>query len=82
MVSVNNCAIIGQSQNNQVADQTNYTNGMAGVITPRSGQTNITNTRFYNYPSGSIAFITCAKCDDKMIFTNLGTEVFLKNLTF
>jgi hypothetical protein len=55
---------------------------MAAVITPRTGQSNFTNTRFYNYPAGSIAFITCSKCDDKMFFTNTGTEVFFRNLTF
>jgi hypothetical protein len=82
MVSVNNSAIIGYSQTNMVADQTNYTSGMAGVITPRTGQSNVTNTRFYNYPTGSIAFITCSKCDQKSLFTNLGSEVFIQNLTF
>jgi hypothetical protein len=82
MVSVDNCAIIGMSQTNAASDTSNYTNGMAGVITPRSGQSNITNTRFYNYPAGSIMFITCSKCDDLMLFTNLGNEIFLKNLTF
>lgn len=82
MVSVNNCAIIGQSVNNVEADTSNYTKGMAAVITPRTGQTNITNTRFYNYPVGSTAIITCSMCDDIDLFTNLGTEVFIKNLTF
>lgn len=82
MVSVNNCAIIGQSQNNVESDKSNYTNGMAAVITPRTGQSNITNTRFYNYPNGSIAIITCSHCEVLDLFTNLGTEVFVKNLTF
>lgn len=82
MVSVNNCAIIGQSQTNVAADTSNYTNGMAAVITPRTGQSNITNTRFYNYPAGSIAIITCSHCEVLDLFTNLGTEVFVKNLTF
>ncbi len=82
MVSVDNCAIIGMSQSNAASDTTNYTNGMAGVITPRSGQSNITNTRFYNYPAGSIVFITCSKCDDTMLFTNIGNEIFIQNLTF
>lgn len=82
MVSVNNCAIIGQSINNMESNQSNYTNGMAAVITPRSGQTNITNTRFYNYPVGSTAIVTCSMCDDIDLFTNIGTEVFIKNLTF
>lgn len=73
MVSVNNCAIIGQSQNNVESDTSNYTNGMAAIITPRSGQTNITNTRFYNYPAGSTAIKTCSMCEDIDLFTNLGT---------
>jgi hypothetical protein len=73
MVSVDNCTIIGRSQTNAAANTANYSSGMAGVITPRSGQSNVTNTRFYNYPAGSIAFQVCSKCDDKMLFTNLGT---------
>lgn len=64
MVSVDNCAIIGMSQTNAESDTSNYTKGMAGVITPRSGQSNVTNTRFYNYPAGSIMFITCSQCYD------------------
>jgi hypothetical protein len=63
------------------SDTTNYTSGMAAVITPRTGQSNITNTRFYNYPVGSIAIITCSHCDEKKLFTNRGTEIFIKNLT-
>ena len=52
------------------------------MITPRTGQINITNTRFYNYPNGSIAFVTCSFCDDLLLYTNKGSDVFLKNLTF
>ncbi len=55
---------------------------MAAVITPRTGQSNITNTRFYHYPTGSIAFVTCSFCDDLLLYTNKGSDVFLKNLTF
>jgi hypothetical protein len=73
MVSVDNCAIIGMSQTNAASDTSNYTNGMAAVITPRTGQSNYTNTRFYNYPEGSILIVTCSRCDDLMFFTNLGT---------
>lgn len=82
MPSVNNSIIIGQSQTNMANSTVNYTNGMAGAITPRSGQSNITNTRFYNYPAGSVMFKTCAFCDDSELFTNLGTELFIKNVTF
>ncbi len=73
MPSVNNSVIIGQSQTNVASDTSNYTKGMAGAITPRSGQSNITGTRFYNYPAGSIMFKTCSFCDDLELFTNLGT---------
>lgn len=82
MVSVDNCAIIGMSQTNAESDTSNYTDSMSGVITPRTGQSNYTNSRFYSYPAGSIMFTVCSKCTDLMLFTNLGTEVFVKNLTF
>lgn len=81
MVAVDNCAIIGVSQTNPSPDTTNYTN-MAAVITPRTGQSNFTNTRFYSYPAGTIAIITCSRCEQKKFFTNTGTEIFFKNLTF
>lgn len=82
MPSVNNSVIIGQSQTNMASSTVNYTNGMAGAITPRSGQSNITNTRFYNYPTGSVMIKTGAFNDDPDLFTNIGTEVFIKNVTF
>lgn len=55
---------------------------MAGIITPRSGISNFSNIRFYNYPEGSIAFVTCSKCDDKKLFTNVGTEILLSKIKF
>ncbi len=73
MPSVTNSIIIGQSQTNMASVTTNYTSGMAGAITPRSGQSNITNTRFYNYPAGSVILKTCSICDNLELFTNLGT---------
>lgn len=82
MVSVDNSIIVGKTISNPSADGSNYTKSMAGVITPRTGQTNITNTRFYYYPTGSIAFITCAHCDDLLLYTNKGSDTFIKNLTF
>ena len=73
MSSVTNSIIIGQSQTNMASDTTNYTLAMAGAITPRSGQVNISDTRFYNYPAGSIMIQTCSICDNLELFTNLGT---------
>jgi hypothetical protein len=70
---VTNSVIIGKSMTNAASDPTNYTLGMAGVITPRTGASNFSNIRFYNFPSGSIAFITCSMCDDSLQFTNTGT---------
>lgn len=82
MVSVDNSIIVGKTVSNPSPDGSNYTKGMAGVITPRTGESNITNTRFYYYPVGSIAFITCSHCDDILLYTNKGSDVFIKNLTF
>jgi hypothetical protein len=64
MPSVSNSVIIGQSQTNMASNPINYTLGMAGAITPRSGQVNITSTRFYNYPAGSVILKTCSNCDN------------------
>lgn len=74
-------AIIGKSQTNAASDPTNYTLGMSGLITPRSGVTNFTNIRFYSFPAGSILIQTCVLCDDPLKYTNLGTEILLKQLT-
>lgn len=82
MVSVDNSIIVGKTVTNPSVDGSNYTKGMAAVITPRTGQANITNTRFYYYPAGSIALITCSHCDDLLLYTNLGSDTFIKNLTF
>jgi hypothetical protein len=81
MVSVNNSIIIGQSQLNFNSNSSNYT-GMAGVITPRAGQSNLTSVRFYNFPPGTTSVITCAKCNNYNYFTNVGTEVFFKKVSF
>jgi len=72
-VLVINSVIIGTSQTNMASDPTNYSLGMSSVITPRSGQTNFSNIRFYNYPTGSIVFKICDQCDNPDIFTNVGT---------
>lgn len=68
-----NSVIIGVSQTNAASDPTNYSLGMAGVITPRTGASNITKVRFYNFPVGSILFIICSQCDTVLLFTNVGT---------
>lgn len=72
-ILVNNTAIIGESKTNMASNTSNYTNGMTAIITPRSGQTNISNVRFYNYPVGSLALKVCDQCDNPKIFTNVGT---------
>ena len=77
-----NSAIIGMSDTNANSDTTNYTNGMAGAITGKTGVFNLSNIRFYNYPPGSILLKTCRFCDDPLKYTNLGTEVVLDQLTF
>jgi hypothetical protein len=59
----------------------NYTLGMSGAITGRSGVTRLTNIRFYNFPAGSILLQTCRLCDDPLKYTNLGTEVIVSQLT-
>jgi hypothetical protein len=81
MVSVNNSIVIGQSQLNFDINSLNFT-GMAGVITPRTGQSNLTNVRLYNFPSSTASVVTCAKCNIQQYFTNVGTEVFFKNVKF
>jgi len=51
-------------------------------VTPNTGSSNVTNVRFYNYPNGSSAFVTCAQCDTQYYSTNIGTEVFVQKLKF
>lgn len=74
-------AVIGKSQTNAAVVGTNYTLGMSGIMTPKTGVTNFTNIRFYNFPAGSILIQTCVLCDDPLKYTNLGTEIILKQLT-
>lgn len=76
---INNSVIIGQSNGNANSNTTNYTN-MSAVITGRSGVWNLTNIRVYNFPVGTV-LQTCRFCDDALFYTNLGTEVFIKQLT-
>ena len=80
MLSVNNSVIIGQSQANFFNNSSNYT-GMAGVITPRTGQINFTDVRFYNFPPHTTSIVTCSKCNSNW-FTNVGNEIFLRKVRF
>lgn len=75
-----NTAIIGQSTTNVHADQTNYTSGMAAIITGKTGEYNISDVRIFNYPSGSLVLKTCRFCDDPLKYTNTGTDVYLKQI--
>jgi hypothetical protein len=79
--TVINSFIVGQSRTNAAANTTNYTLGMSGAITGRSGVTQLTNIRFYNFPQGSVLFQTCRLCDDPLKYTNVGTEVILSQIT-
>ncbi len=81
MVSVNNSIVIGRSQLAFNINSTTFID-MVGVITPRTGQSNLTNVRFYNFPSGTTSVITCAKCNNYRYYTNVGTEVFFKQVSF
>lgn len=81
-VVLTNSVIIGQSKTNAAANTKNYSLAMSAVITPRTGQSNFSNIRFYNYPSGSVALTICSKCDSHLSFTNVGTEVFTNTLSF
>ena len=55
---------------------------MTGAITGRSGSYNLSNVRFHNYPAGSVVLKTCRFCDSPTKYTNLGTDVYLKAVTF
>jgi hypothetical protein len=79
--SVVDCAVIGKSLSNAASNGTNYTLGMSGLRTPRSGVTSFTNIRFYGFHEGSILFQTCVLCDDPLKYTNLGTEILMKQIT-
>jgi len=78
---VTNSAIIGKSIGNANNNPINYTKGMSAIITGRTGQYNLTNIRAYNYPAGSILIQTCRFCDDLDLYTNVGTEIFVKQWT-
>lgn len=76
MVAISNSIIAGGFAS--ISNQTVY----AGIVTPRSGQANISNTRFYNFPKGSSVIVTCSKCNDTSYFSNLGNDIFIYNISF
>lgn len=78
---MSNSIFVGKSQLAINSNLKTYTS-MAGVITPRTGQSNLTNVRFYNFPSGTTSVITCAKCNNPRFATNVGTEIFFKQVSF
>lgn len=51
----------------------NYTNGMSGAMTGRTGTYILEGVHFYRFPAGSILIQTCVLCDDLLKYTNLGT---------
>ena len=53
-----------------------------GLITPRTGQTNLSGVSFHHFHQGSSALVTCSGCDDPDYFTNLGTELFFTGAYF
>lgn len=71
MLSVTNSIIIGKLINDLLPNSTSYTN-MSGVVTPRTGQSNLTDVRFYNFLSGSSALTTCSQCNLGQFANNVG----------
>ena len=54
---------------------------MSAFITGKTGRYNISNVRVYHFPSGSLVLKTCRFCDDPLKYTNLGTDVYVKQLS-
>lgn len=54
--------------------------GMSALMTPRSGVTSFTDIRIYGFPQGSIVLQTCVLCDDPLKYTNVGTEILMKQI--
>lgn len=79
--TIKNSVIVGMSQSNAHSDTTNYTKGMSGAITGRTGTYKLSNIEFHNYPAGSVLFQTCRFCDDLLKYTNKGTEVEMDQIT-
>lgn len=59
MISANNSVIVGVSNGNSMGNSTIY-NNMMGIVSPRTGQFNLTGVRFYSFPASTTAFITCS----------------------
>ena len=66
-----NSVVIGKSQNNADNNSDLYSK-LQGLVSPRSGSINVTNVRFYSFPSGGNAFVTCSQCNDYRYYTNIG----------
>jgi hypothetical protein len=67
MVGIRNSIIIGQLGNVTSASAT-----VQGILTPRTGSSNMTNVRFYNFSTNSLAIATCSGCNSGTYMTNLG----------
>ena len=67
MVGVRNSIIIGQLENLSSPSAT-----ARGILTPRTGSSNLSDVRFYNFSSTSFAIATCSGCDSAIYMTNLG----------
>ena len=81
-MTLNNSIIVAKSTSNPNNDSPFYAATLSGVTTPRTGSSNLTNVRFYNFPSASAAITTCSQCNFPAFFTNLGTEIFTRALAF
>ena len=67
MVGVRNSIIIGQLGNATTLSAT-----ARGILTPRTGLSNLSNVRFYNFSTTSLVLATCSGCDSANYMTNLG----------
>lgn len=67
MVGVRNSLIIGQLSSLPAPSAT-----ARGILTPRTGLSNLSNVRFYNFSTTSLALATCSGCDSGTYMTNLG----------
>lgn len=77
-VKLDGAVIVGVTQSNAPL----VTSASSGIITPRQGQIQLNNVRFNNYPAGTYSLETCSKCNNLLLFTNTGQEIFISNVTF
>jgi hypothetical protein len=45
---------------------------MKGAILSRTGHMTVENIRFYNFPPQSTVWESCSKCDNLLLYTNIG----------